>query len=86
MLEAIPLLPNGKIDRKALPAPPSAARSTAAASLVPPTTAAEIAIAEVWQRLLGIEHVSCSDNFFDLGGHSLLAMRAASDIEARLGV
>ena len=86
MLEAIPLLPNGKIDRKALPAPPSAARSTTAASLAPPTTAAEIAIAEVWQRLLGIEHVSCSDNFFDLGGHSLLAMRAASDIEARLGV
>ncbi|HET7863859.1 MAG TPA: amino acid adenylation domain-containing protein [Burkholderiaceae bacterium] len=82
-LQAVPLLPNGKVDRKGLPAPRDEAR--AGAGFAAPRTDAERAIAEIWAELLGIARVSTSDNFFDLGGHSLLAMRAVTMIEARLG-
>jgi Acyl-CoA synthetases (AMP-forming)/AMP-acid ligases II len=86
-LQAIPLLPNGKIDRKALPAPTEASADASAPvrDAAAPRTPAEAAVAEIWKRLLGIEHVSPSDNFFDLGGHSLLAMRAVGEMEAALG-
>lgn len=84
-IEAIPLLPNGKIDRKALPAPSQQSESAAPAGAMP-TTPAEIAIAAVWQGLLGVSSVYRTDNFFELGGHSLLAMRAIAEIEARLHV
>ena len=85
LLDALPLLPNGKVNRAALPKP---AASTAVhnTQFWVPRTDAEVAIAQVWQRLLGVEQVSSSDNFFDLGGHSLLAMRAVSEIQNVLGV
>jgi amino acid adenylation domain-containing protein len=87
LIEALPLLPNGKIDRGALPAPQAetAVRPVAAPSL--PTTAAERAIADIWCELLGIDliDVDLRDNFFDLGGHSLLAMRAVVAIREKLG-
>ena len=51
-----------------------------------PRNPAEATIAEIWARLIGIEAVSVTDNFFDLGGHSLLAMRAVIEIEKALGV
>jgi hypothetical protein len=45
-----------------------------------------VAIAEIWQRLLSVEGVSVTDNFFDLGGHSMLATRAINEIHKRLGL
>jgi hypothetical protein len=84
-LAAIPLLPNGKIDRKALPAPTETVSEGDSHGFVAPSTPAEHAIAEIWSRLLGVRRISSADNFFDLGGHSLLAMRAIAEIETTLG-
>jgi amino acid adenylation domain-containing protein len=72
-LAAFPITPNGKLDRKALPAPGSDAYG--ASSFAPPEGPVEEALAALWAELLGIEQVGRHDNFFDLGGHSLLAMR-----------
>ena len=82
-LDALPLLPNGKLNRQALPAPsePAPQHVVVDETLSP----RERAIAEVWQELLGVSHISLRDNFFDLGGHSLLAVRAVAAIEARTG-
>ena len=77
LLETMPLSPNGKIDRKALPAPESAAQTTAA---VTPRTHTEEGLAGLWAEVLGIQTVGVHDNFFELGGHSLLAMRLMSRI------
>ena len=81
-LDAVPLLPNGKIDRDALP-PPADDSGERAASYEPPRTATEAAMAEIWQLLLGIAQVSVTDDFFDLGGHSMLAMRLVAQIHQR---
>ncbi|WP_336355556.1 amino acid adenylation domain-containing protein [Pseudomonas granadensis] len=72
-LEALPLTANGKLDRKALPAPDSDA--FARGEFEPPQGAVESLIAEIWQSVLGVEQVGRHDNFFELGGHSLLAVR-----------
>ncbi|MGJ7490978.1 amino acid adenylation domain-containing protein [Variovorax sp. ZT4R33] len=85
LLDALPLLPNGKIDRNALPAPQVEVRAAARASRAAPTTPAERAIAAVWCELLGVDQVDLRDNFFDLGGHSLLAMRAVVAIREQCG-
>ncbi len=85
-IDSVPLLPNGKTHRRALPAPDFHALTAAAAAPAQPLTATEQAIARVWSELLGGIEVSAHDNFFELGGHSLLAMRAVIDIEAQLGV
>jgi amino acid adenylation domain-containing protein len=84
VLPAIPLLPNGKVDRKGLPAPQEEERAEAR-DFSAPSTDTERAMAAIWTELLGIERIGASDNFFDLGGHSLLAMRAVTMIEKRLG-
>jgi amino acid adenylation domain-containing protein len=70
VLPALPLLPNGKIDRRALPAP-SSARPEIGARFVAPATPTEQALAALWREVLGRDHVGVEDNFFDLGGHSL---------------
>uniref|UniRef100_UPI0036DAA4D6 amino acid adenylation domain-containing protein n=1 Tax=Photorhabdus sp. RM322S TaxID=3342825 RepID=UPI0036DAA4D6 len=72
-LDAFPLTPNGKLDRRALPAPDNEAfaRQIYAA----PQGKTEIALATIWRELLGIEQISRHDSFFALGGHSLLAVR-----------
>ncbi|MET0349364.1 MAG: amino acid adenylation domain-containing protein [Rhizobacter sp.] len=85
VIDAIPLLPNGKTDRNALPAP-SASGEGGVRAVVAPTTAAETVLAGIWKELLGTDRVGTTDNFFDLGGHSLLAMRAVLLIEQRLGL
>jgi hypothetical protein len=72
-LEEFPLTVNGKLDRKALPAPEADAFATQAYEA--PIGPVETAIAEIWQDLLGVERVGRYDNFFELGGHSLLAVR-----------
>jgi catechol 2,3-dioxygenase-like lactoylglutathione lyase family enzyme len=85
-LESFPLTPNRKVDRKALPAPEARARSTAPeAAAAPVEDSVEAAIARVWQRVLGVERVGRSDNFFTLGGHSLLAVQAHRELKAALG-
>ena len=83
-LDALPRLPNGKLDRRALPVPrdEAPARSAAAQDL---NTPAERLMAAIWSELLGTPDVRRSDNFFDLGGHSLLANRAVVEFAARGG-
>ncbi|HYW06554.1 MAG TPA: AMP-binding protein, partial [Longimicrobium sp.] len=71
-LDALPLTANGKIDRRALPAPDTAAY--AAREYEAPTGEAERVLAGLWQELLGVERVGRWDNFFELGGHSLLVV------------
>ncbi|MEP6515218.1 non-ribosomal peptide synthetase family protein [Microcoleus vaginatus] len=71
VIKALPLTANGKIDRRALPAP-EAARADLADTFVAPSTPLEKMLAEIWAELLGLEKVGIYDNFFDLGGHSLL--------------
>ena len=83
MMEALPLNSNGKVDRKALPAPDFAA---AAAEYVAPRNATEDAIAGVFCETLLIERAGAHDDFFALGGHSLLAIRVVTKIRERLGV
>ena len=83
-LDAFPVLPNGKIDRAALPAPGLAA--TAPAPSDPPRGATEEAIAVIWSHLLGGRGVNRDDRFFDVGGNSLLAMRMVAATERTLGV
>ena len=68
-LDALPLTANGKVDRKALPAPDSQ-RPELSSAYIAPRSAIERDIAEVSQTALGIEGVGVNDNFFDLGGHS----------------
>jgi amino acid adenylation domain-containing protein len=85
-LDAIPLLPNGKTDRKALPPPSEADAARSSSLLEAPQTEAEIAIAEIWKQQLVVNEISVTDNFFDLGGHSLLAMRTINEMEKRLGI
>ncbi|MBN8750582.1 MAG: hypothetical protein J0I65_24210, partial [Variovorax sp.] len=84
-LPALPLLPNGKIDRASLPAPSPAPAEGRGRTAAAPATEEEAVVAAIWRELLGVEDVSPGDNFFDLGGHSLLAMRAVLAIEERLG-
>jgi amino acid adenylation domain-containing protein len=83
LLHAIPLTPNGKVDRGALPDPTHA---TLAVDFVPPSTADEEAIAAVWRELLGADRVGADDDFFGLGGHSLVAVRAVDGVARALGV
>jgi amino acid adenylation domain-containing protein len=84
-LDAFPLTPNGKVDRKALPDPPSGRPDFAAAS-VSPRDPLEEAVTELWQELLGVDEVGIRDNFFLLGGHSLLATQLVSRVREAFGV
>jgi hypothetical protein len=82
-LESFPLTPNKKVDRRALPAPVAAdARRRSAGE--PAASETEQRLAEIWSRILGVEHVGPRDNFFALGGHSLLAVQAHRDIRRSL--
>ncbi|TLQ42863.1 non-ribosomal peptide synthetase [Streptomyces marianii] len=82
-LDALPLTANGKVDRKALPAPEQ--RLATGTRYEAPATSTEQLIAEAWQELLGVERVGVHDNFFELGGDSLLALRTASRINDLFG-
>lgn len=85
-LPSIPLLPNGKLDRSALPAPGDMTNTgLVSQQYSPPSSYEEQVIADIWKELLGIEQIDRSDNFFDLGGHSLLAMRVVNQIQEKLG-
>ncbi len=87
VLDAMPLTPNGKIDRKALPAPVATRNASAArVAFAPPSNDLERKISAVWQELLGHAKLGTSDNFFDLGANSLLMMQANSKLRTALGV
>jgi len=81
-LERYPQTPNGKIDRKALPAP-TEVRAPATGVYAPPSSALEETIADVWREVLYLEQVGVDDNFFDLGGHSLLVVQAHRKLRDR---
>ncbi|HEX8118977.1 MAG TPA: condensation domain-containing protein, partial [Pyrinomonadaceae bacterium] len=85
VLEGFPLTPNGKVDRKALPAP-GPARVAAGAGYEAPRTPVEEVLAGVFAEVLKAGRVGASDNFFELGGHSLLATQAAARAREALGV
>jgi amino acid adenylation domain-containing protein len=76
-LNAMPLTPNGKLDRGALPEPRGA---HTACEYEPPIGATEIALANIWADLLKVERVGRYDHFFELGGHSLLAIRLIEEM------
>jgi amino acid adenylation domain-containing protein len=78
-LDALPLLPNGKVDRRALPAP-DRTRPELEKAFVAPRTPTEELLSAIWAQVLDIERVGIHDNFFDLGGHSLLATQVVSRI------
>ncbi|MEM9905080.1 MAG: amino acid adenylation domain-containing protein, partial [Cyanobacteria bacterium P01_D01_bin.44] len=78
MLDSIPLTPNGKVDRGALPQPES--RPKLEEAYVMPQTEVEKILATVWQEMLQVEKVGINDNFFSMGGHSLLLIK----IQAKL--
>lgn len=84
-LEALPLQPTGKLDRRALPAP-GAERPEMAAAFVAPRTPVEEALAAIWRAVLGVDQVGVHDNFFDLGGHSLLAVQVVSRVRQQMGI
>ncbi len=83
VLDAMPLSPSGKIDRRALPAPEP---SIEARDFIAPRGPVEEAIAGTWAEILRLPRVSAHDGFFDLGGHSLLATRAVARLRAAFGV
>jgi amino acid adenylation domain-containing protein len=82
VLDAMPLTPRGKLDRRALPAPDAHAE---AGAHVAPRTQTEEVLAGVWAEVLGVERVGATDDFFALGGHSLLATRVASRLRDAFG-
>ena len=84
VLEALPLSPNGKVDRDALP-PPDPASLALETEYVPPRTPTEEVIAAIWAEVLGRDRVGVLDDFFDLGGHSLQAVQLVSRLAAALG-
>lgn len=82
-LPEFPRLPNGKLDRSALPAPERASGSEDAA-FTPPVTGLQQTIAEIFRNLLGVERVGLDQNFFDLGAHSLQIVKAHSELNRSL--
>jgi amino acid adenylation domain-containing protein len=82
-LDALPKTPNGKVDRRALPAPVRHSRATRARE---PRSPEERALGALFEEVLGVAHVGVDENFFGLGGHSLLAARLLQLVRERLGV
>ena len=82
VLDKIPLTPNGKADRRALPAPVSLG---VGANFIAPNTPKERILAEIWCAVLGLEQVGIEDNFFDIGGTSLLGLQMVTRVQKQLG-
>lgn len=83
-LSSLPLTPNGKVNRNALPAPTGQSRPTASLR-IEPGDSLERDLVALWERILRVQPVQPTDNFFDLGGHSFAAARLMSEIETLTG-
>jgi len=81
-LDKMPLTSNGKLDRRALPEP---ALVHGEKGLVPPRDALETQLVAIWEKVLGIQPIGITDDFFQIGGNSLLAVRTFAEIERTLG-
>ena len=75
LLDALPLTSNGKVDRKALPAPEEGERAAAGAEYAAPTTHAEEELVKIWSAVLRLDKLGIHDNFFELGGDSILSIQ-----------
>ncbi len=84
IMETFPQTPNGKIDRRALPAPDTTSVERES-SFVAPQTLLQQQLADIWQDLLQTHPIGIHDNFFEMGGHSLLAIRLVNRIEQAMG-
>lgn len=84
-LEVFPLTPNGKIDRKALPAPETE-ENPSSEHVVAPRNQSEMELLSIWEEVLNKRSLGVTDSFFDVGGHSLLAVRLFAQIHERMGV
>lgn len=84
-LTEFPLTPNGKIDRKALPAP-ELTKSESTEGYLAPQDEIELQLTALWEQTLNVKPIGILDNFFELGGHSLLAAQLFAKIEKRIGV
>ncbi|HEY7769566.1 condensation domain-containing protein, partial [Longimicrobium sp.] len=82
-MDALPVNPNGKLDRKALPEPEFTGDDE---TYVAPRTPVEEVLAGIWAEVLGVERLGVEDGFFELGGHSLLATRVVSQVREAFGV
>ena len=80
-LDALPLLPNGKVDLRALPEPDTK-HLDPDSPFETPRTAVEAAVADIWKAILGLQQLGIHDNFFALGGHSLLATQIISQLRS----
>lgn len=76
----LPLTSNGKVDKKALPEPGSDVMLQSR-SYVPPQTAIEVALSEMWKQILGVHEAGLDDNFFELGGHSMRALELIASMQ-----
>jgi hypothetical protein len=83
-MDTFPLTPNGKIDRKALPAP-SAKVEPVQAEYIPPSNELETTIAGIWMELLDLSQVGRSDNIFDIGANSIMTAQANQRLSKKLG-
>ena len=90
LLDVMPKMASGKIDRRQLPVPdyavPDYARSTTETGYIAPRTELERQMACIWAELLGVDPIGIDDNFFDLGGHSLLVVRVSAKLLDELEV
>ena len=84
-MDALPLSPNGKVERKLLPAP-DGARPELEQAFVAPRNEVEQTLANIWAEVLRLDQIGINDNFFDLGGHSLLATQVISRVEVAFNV
>ncbi|WP_442937032.1 amino acid adenylation domain-containing protein [Nostoc sp.] len=80
LLDTMPLTPNGKVDRRALPAP-DLSRQESEATFVAPRNEVERQLIQIWEQTLGVQPIGVKDNFFELGGHSILAVKLFWQIE-----
>ncbi len=83
-LDAMPLTPNGKIDRNAMPAPQS--DPSASADYAAPTNQVEKALVQIWSDVLGVPAVGVNQNFFELGGHSLIAAKLMFQVSSHFSI
>ncbi|HEX2927281.1 MAG TPA: phosphopantetheine-binding protein, partial [Ruminiclostridium sp.] len=85
VLESMPLLPSGKIDRRSLPRP-GTDQLVGEHDYIEPETEIEIEIVQIWEELLGVKRISVVESFFNVGGHSLLATQLISRIRMKFAV